>query len=270
MVYQQTISRKARKAYAALKGQYSLATSGRYDRYLRLMLLFSIAVFVSSITIVTLKYFNALTYLSSLSISDQYLHDLFGSDGYVSYLVVFILSPIPDYLLLPIAGYLSFLGIFNPWAIYIVSTVSMTLFMQAIYYSTRIGGRPLLVKFLKYFRISEKRLEGSDMWIQKHGAMSVFAFTFVPYLTIAMSLASGLFNMNVWKFFLANLAGFAIRYALLIDLGFQGVGLFGRFLGGGYTSYYILLIMLTGFYLIIYLMHITRETSRHQEEKQAN
>ncbi len=183
---------------------------------------------------------------------------MFRDVGYPEYLLILLLSPVPDYIIVTAGGYASSLGDYNPFVILLISTVAMAFLLQGIYYSTRLGGRPLVMRIMKYFRISDKGFESSEKWIKDHGAMSVFAISFVPYVTIPMALASGMLAMKQSRYLLANIAGLGSRYALLVASGYFGVDILTESLKRTNLPVFAAAAALSAIYVAVYFTHSRR------------
>lgn len=239
------------------KSSYSVRKILRY-----LMVLFLVLV-VFSVFVLLEDYLNFLP-LSALS-SKHVLQTVGGLHylGYLGFLLLMILSPLPDYVLVTLYGYLSALDKFNPVFLLLIASFSMTLYLQSLVLAARYGGRPALLKFLKYFRVSEQRLATSENWVQRHGAMAVFAFTFIPFLQIGLALTCGLLKMSQFKIFLANLFGFALRYALLLYLGFYSYDILSGMLNINDAFMFYIVLSVAAVYLTVYSAHALRRNTKY-------
>lgn len=248
-------SQMARRAYSTLRGKYRLVVDGTYDRYLRLALIGAASILIIAFLGLAQDYFHFIPDIHFNPGVDQNSVNLLNADGYVGYIVLFLLSPIPDYILVPAAGFLAYLGEFNIYLLFVISSFSMALFFQILYYITRYGGRPLFVKFLRIMRISDGSIEKSETQLHRHGALAVFAATFVPFLPIGIAFTAGLLDMKGLRFFVANFSGFALRYALLLILGFQGSSIFETMLNKNYYVLYGCLALVAVAYMVFYAWH---------------
>jgi membrane protein DedA with SNARE-associated domain len=146
-----------------------------------------------------------------------------GKTGYMTMFLVICFFPVSDYVLIPFYGYLSSLGYFNIYVTLFVIMFSLMFIAEIEYFGGRFAGRPLLVKALSYFRITEKDLDAADRWLERHGPFSIFMSTFVPYFRNVTSLAAGTLKMNSAYYFLINLAGYLLRAIVLLYLGYAGL-----------------------------------------------
>jgi len=133
--------------------------------------------------------------------------------GYLGLFLTVGISPIPDCVLVPVYGYLSAIGAFDPYATFLVCLAAAVLPIE--YAAGRFAGRPLLLKALSYFRITERDIEVADRWLVNHGKFSIFTATFIPFFYSVACLAAGTLKMRAAPFLLMSTAGFALRYVFL-------------------------------------------------------
>jgi membrane protein DedA with SNARE-associated domain len=219
--------------------------------------------FVISLLLIILCVFAFLNaYLNFLNISsysiDQQVLSPFLLAGYLGMFITVAFLPIPDYLLLPAYGSLSSLGVFDPYATFLVCLAAAVLPVQ--YLPGRFAGRPLLLKGVAYFGISERSIESAEKWLVEHGKFSIFISTFIPYFYTVTSLAAGVFKMNAGKFLLASAAGFGLRYAFLEFIGYNGIYIFTASFDYSQRALIVLLLILSSLYALYYLLGDVRSS----------
>jgi membrane protein DedA with SNARE-associated domain len=224
--------------------------SVRTPKYLHY--LFVTAILVAPLSVLGLAngYLHFLN-LSAYSPSVQNDPDYLLLAGYLGMFVTMVVSPVPDYVLVPVYGYLSFLGIFNPLWVFFVCLVGAVFPLE--YGAARLAARPLLLKGLSFFRIREKDIENADRWIAEHGKFSVFVSTFIPFFYTVVGLAAGTLRMGVLAFLADSALGFGIRYAFLEYVGYYGVGLFTYSFDYSQRYVFAALLLVTMPYLAAYL-----------------
>lgn len=142
------------------------------------------------------------------------MNDFFQSMGVEglalnSFIESFFLVPPPDFLLIA-------MDLANPGKalFYAFICTIASAFGGAIGYGIGYwGGRPA---FNWLFRKSGKeKFEAVEKLYNKHGTMAVFfsAFTPIPYKVF--TIASGILNMNFWKFMLASFFGRGLRFFIV-------------------------------------------------------
>jgi membrane protein DedA with SNARE-associated domain len=174
--------------------------------------------------------------------------------GYVEMFLSILISPIPDYILVPVYGYLSSLGAFNPLTTLLVCVVAAILPIEFV--CGRFAGRPLLLKALSLIHISEKDLEVADKWLVDHGHFSIFIATFIPFFYGVAALAAGTLKMNRVTFIAASIAGFGLRFVFLEYIGYYGIYVFTSSFDYSERFLFSTLLILSIFYLTVHLVRM--------------
>lgn len=213
---------------------------------------FVMSLFVIPLCILALlnAYFNFLN-ISSYDIDPEVLSP-FLLAGYLGMFITVAFFPIPDYILLPAYGSLSSLGVFDPYVTFIVCLAAAVLPVQ--YLPGRFAGRPLLLKGVSYFGISERSIESAEKWLVDHGKFSIFISTFIPYFYTVTSLAAGVLKMNAGKFLLASAVGFGLRYAFLEFIGYNGIFIFTSSFDYSQRAAIVALLFFSSLYAAYYLI----------------
>lgn len=88
------------------------------------------------------------------------------------------------------------------------------------YWVARIGGRPLVGRFAKIFRIDSLYIERTEEQVRKWGAGIVLIGRVLPGIRTLVSIPAGLVQIPYPKFFLATFIGAYIWCTLLIGAGY--------------------------------------------------
>lgn len=88
------------------------------------------------------------------------------------------------------------------------------------YWLARVGGRPLVERFAKFFHIDLRYLEKVEAQCQKWGAGVVMFGRLLPGIRTLVSIPAGLVRIPFLKFFLATFAGAYIWCTILIGAGY--------------------------------------------------
>ena len=88
------------------------------------------------------------------------------------------------------------------------------------YWVARIGGRPVIDKFVKFFRLDPSLIARSEEQMHKWGAGLVSVGRVIPGIRTLISIPAGLAKMPFIKFFLATFIGAYIWCTLLIGAGY--------------------------------------------------
>jgi membrane protein DedA with SNARE-associated domain len=159
----------------------------------------------------------------------QLLQGYFARHGYWTVAVVLLLEnagvPVPGETVLLLAGFLTFSQhhFRLPWVI-AVGVVAATFGDNAGYLIGHYGGRPLLEKYRRFFRISQQLIERGERLFEKHGPVTVFFARFVFGMRIITGPLAGVLRMHWKRFALFNFLGAAAWVTAVAGAGY----LFGR------------------------------------------
>jgi membrane protein DedA with SNARE-associated domain len=213
---------------------------------------------ISTLTILlsVLVLLNAYFHLINISSYDN--HESVSTSsllaGYVGMFVGIAILPIPDYFLVPVYGYLSSIGLFNPYSTFIVCLLGALFPVE--YVCGRFAARSVLLKVLSHLRMSEKSIETADKWLVEHGKFSIFISTFIPFFYSAASLAAGTLKMNATGFFLSSSAGFGLRFAFLECVGYYSIYVFTASFDYSQRNLFFSLLILSSVYAALHLVRI--------------
>ncbi|ABX12130.1 SNARE associated Golgi protein [Nitrosopumilus maritimus SCM1] len=132
---------------------------------------------------------------------------------FLAALVETIVPPIPTLAVFPTAGFLAsqqgipLIGIIP---MIILGATGATIGTSSIYFIALKLGRAVLLRYLKHFRISEKKLVRVEDWFEKYGDKAVFLGRMVPVMREMISVPAGLLKMKIPKFILYTFAGSCI------------------------------------------------------------
>ncbi len=154
----------------------------------------------------------------------QSLVDLIFEWGYLGiYLLMSIESsfiPFPSEIVLVPAGYLASQGEMSIAMIMLVALLGSMTGALINYYLAFFVGRAFLLKYGKYFFISEKSLLKMEDFFEKHGAISTFTGRLIPGIRQLISIPAGLSKMKIATFSLFTALGAGIWALVLTMLGY--------------------------------------------------
>ena len=131
------------------------------------------------------------------------------------------LVPIPSELVMPFAGYLAAKGTFSLWAVLVINSVGALVGSGACYAIGRFGGKPLLLRYGKWFLIRRHDIEKTEKFFAEHGKATILIARFVPVIRHIISLPAGLARMKLVPFFVQTFIGSTIWGSFLILLGYE-------------------------------------------------
>ncbi|MCK9224543.1 MAG: DedA family protein [Candidatus Muirbacterium halophilum] len=144
--------------------------------------------------------------------------------GYPGIIIMMFLEssffPFPSEVVMPPAGYLASIGKMN---IYIVILCGITgSLMGAVfnYYIAFFLGRPFIIKFGKYFFITEENFAKTEKYLNEHGEIGTFIGRLIPVIRQYISFPAGLIKMNIAKFSIFTSLGAGIWVLILTIIGY--------------------------------------------------
>lgn len=132
--------------------------------------------------------------------------------------------PLPSEIILPFGGLLVAQGTITLLEANVAAAVGSIIGSLVAYSIGSFGGRPFILKFGKYFFISEKNFYAAEKAFQKHGMLAVCLGRMLPVIRTFISLPAGIAKINAPKFVLYSLVGMIPWNFALIYLGY----LFGK------------------------------------------
>jgi membrane protein DedA with SNARE-associated domain len=157
-------------------------------------------------------------------LNDWYSHAL-QSGGYPLVALMMAIEsslfPLPSEIVIPPAAHLAHTGQIplSLWGIVLAGTIGSWLGATVMYWASRIAGRPLVLKFGKYFFVSAEKVEGAERWAAHYGAMGIFVSRLLPVVRHLIGIPAGIVRMNYWSFSIYTLLGSAVWCAVLAWLG---------------------------------------------------
>ncbi|MBI1662162.1 MAG: DedA family protein [Nitrosopumilus sp.] len=160
----------------------------------------------------------------------EFLGDHLYEGIFLAALVETIVPPIPTLAVFPTAGFLASqqgISLVGVIPMIILGAIGATIGTSSIYFIALKLGRVVLLRYLKHFKISEKKLERVEDWFEKYGDKAVFLGRMVPVMREMISVPAGLLKMKIPKFVLYTFAGSCIWAAGTILAGYY----FGEAMG---------------------------------------
>ncbi|MCJ7482229.1 MAG: DedA family protein [Thermodesulfovibrionales bacterium] len=154
----------------------------------------------------------------------NWLVEAIGTMGYSGILfLMFIEStfiPLPSELVIPPAGYLIYQKQMN-WIGVIASGTAGSLLGALFNYGIAIYlGRPFILRYGKYFGVSENHFRKGEDFFLKHGNISTFIGRLILGVRHYISFPAGLCRMNLMKFCFYTAFGAGIWVCILAYIGY--------------------------------------------------
>jgi len=159
--------------------------------------------------------------------SESLTNYLLSLMGQLDYLAIFVLMaaessilPVPSELVMTPAGYLVATGHLNFWLTLLAGNLGSVAGSVGSYYLALWMGRPLLLRFGRYFLINEQHLDQAERFVRNHGEISIFSGRFVPGIRHLISMPAGMARMPLGRFVLYTFLGAGLWNAVLQVLGY--------------------------------------------------
>jgi membrane protein DedA with SNARE-associated domain len=154
----------------------------------------------------------------------NWLVEAVGTMGYSGILVLMFIEstfiPLPSELVIPPAGYLIAQEQMS-WAGVIASgTIGSVLGALFNYVVAVHLGRPFILRYGKYFGVSQKHFMKGEEFFLKHGNISTFIGRLILGVRHYISFPAGLCRMNVGKFCFYTAFGAGIWVSILAYIGY--------------------------------------------------
>ncbi|MEW6068677.1 MAG: DedA family protein [Nitrospirota bacterium] len=154
----------------------------------------------------------------------NWLVDTIGNMGYSGIVfLMFIEStfiPLPSELVIPPAGYLISQNQMS-WTGVIISGTAGSLLGALFNYAIALYlGRPFILKYGKYFGVSQKHFVKGEKFFLRHGNISTFIGRLILGVRHYISFPAGISRMNIRKFCFYTTAGAGIWVVILAYIGY--------------------------------------------------
>ncbi len=119
--------------------------------------------------------------------------------------------PLPSEIIMPLAGWflVDARGLGVEWLLLAAFCGALgNLIGSLIAYAVGAwGGRPLLLRYGRYFLISRHEVEQAERWFARYGDRAVFISRMLPVIRTFISLPAGIARMNIWRFSILTFVG---------------------------------------------------------------
>ncbi len=143
--------------------------------------------------------------------------------GYLGIIVLMAMEssifPVPSEVVIPPAAFLAAQGEMTFAGVVIAGTVGSYLGSAITYWVSRWLGRPLIMRYGKYFLMSPEKLAKAEAWLVRYEAGGVFFARLLPVIRHLISIPAGILRMNFWVFSVVTTVGAAIWCYILALLG---------------------------------------------------
>jgi len=137
----------------------------------------------------------------------QFVHD----QGYVGVFLMMAVEstvfPLPSEIVVPPAAYWASQGVFTFWGVVLASTLGSWFGSALSYLAALKLGRPLILRYGRYFFMPEKKWLLAEEWINRYSVMGIFFARLLPVVRHLVSLPAGAARMPFLPFTVSTLLG---------------------------------------------------------------
>ena len=143
--------------------------------------------------------------------------------GYTGIIVLMAMEssifPVPSEIVIPPAAFLAAQGKLSFAGVVLAGTLGSYLGSAITYWTSRLIGRPLIIKYGRFVFLTPKKLERAEHWLARYEAGGIFFARLLPVVRHLISIPAGIVRMNFGVFSLMTVAGSAIWCYILAYLG---------------------------------------------------
>ena len=129
--------------------------------------------------------------------------------------------PVPSELVIPPAAHWAHTNqvSLSVWGIVLAGALGSWLGATAMYWFSRLAGRPLVIRYGRYVLISPEKVAGAERWAAHYGSMGIFISRLLPVVRHLIGIPAGIVRMDYKLFSLFTLLGSGIWCAVLCYVG---------------------------------------------------
>jgi len=91
--------------------------------------------------------------------------------------------------------------------IVIAAVIGSWIGASIMYWVSRIGGRPLIAAYGKFFLITPEKVGAAERWSERFGSFGIFLSRMLPVVRHLIGIPAGIVRMNYWKYSLYTFLG---------------------------------------------------------------
>jgi membrane protein DedA with SNARE-associated domain len=127
--------------------------------------------------------------------------------------------PLPSEVVIPPAAILAQQGKLSMIGIVVAGAIGSWAGATAMYWASRWAGRPLVLRYGRYFFISPEKVRAAELWAAQFGSVGIFVARLLPVVRHLIGIPAGIVRMDYKLFSIYTLVGSAIWCAVLCWIG---------------------------------------------------
>lgn len=153
-----------------------------------------------------------------------WLREMLAHLGYLEIIFLMALEsslfPVPSELVMIPAGYRAAQGALDPSLAILCGGLGSLIGASANYALGRFVGKVFLLRYGKYFLISQKTYDDAEALFLRNANVATFVGRFIPGVRHLISIPPGMFGMRLPPFVVLTTLGATIWCAVLVSLGY--------------------------------------------------
>lgn len=176
------------------------------------------------------------------------------------YLILFPIVIVEGPIITIIAGFLSSLGILNPFIVYPIVVLGDTT-GDALYYAIgRWGRKGLITRFGRYFGMTEERIERFEGYLKRHMGRTIFFGKFSHALCAPILLAAGAAKIPFKKYISFSILATIPKSLILLLVGIYFGQAYAKI--GKYLDITAIVGVVLGVVLVLFYLYLQRLTPK--------
>jgi membrane protein DedA with SNARE-associated domain len=145
--------------------------------------------------------------------------------------------------------------------IVLAGTLGSWIGAAAMYWASRLAGRPLVLHFGRYVWISPEKIELAERWAGRYESAGVFFSRLLPVIRHLIGIPVGILRMDFRWYALATLAGSLLWCSVLAWLG-ETIGQHPELLAGSLHRFFALVLGAAALLATLYYLFVYRPASK--------
>jgi membrane protein DedA with SNARE-associated domain len=173
-----------------------------------------------------------------------------------------MIPPVPSEAIMPFVGFLIAEGSMSAAAALALATLGSLVGSLGFYALGRYGGRPLVARYGKVFRLDERDLDKAEAFFRRRGGVTILVARFIPLVRPLISIPAGMAKMRLVPFCLYTIVGAAAWNAILVACGvilrqnWDAVMRYSKWLD------ILVLVAAAGLLIVFWVRHVRRRRRR--------
>lgn len=128
--------------------------------------------------------------------------------------------PVPGEAIIPFAAQRAHAtGSLSLWGIVLAGMAGSFIGATVMYWLSRLAGKPLVIRYGAYVRLTKEKLQAAEDWAARYGAFGVFGARLLPVLRQLIGIPAGIVKMDFKVYALVTLLGSALWSTVLVIVG---------------------------------------------------